>query len=319
MPDLKNKHLCNQKKRFPENILCRITAELDTILPKIFRNAKITPVKYQLVENTKSSVCISVKGADTKKYFVKICPDDSIATEIFWRKKAHENNIPTPRIIFADTSQNKVPFRYEVLEFIEGRTLEYRYSDDPYDKYTELIGQELRKLHSIPADGFGRICAGSRWSCKTWHETLERHIDISRQEAARELFSAKELAKLHNCVFDKKLDVVQSKFLHGDVSTSNFIFSKKRNEIIFLDPGATIGGDPMMDLACASIPSEDNSFFRGIKDGYEAQIPLTCDESYRLEKLRLLCLASAVVGLYTKKDMKYAIFKPYAKDLLAKL
>ena len=306
-------------ERSSGNRLHNITTELDNILPKIFLDAKITPLKYMLVENAKSSVCVSVTDAGSKKYFVKICPDDSIVTEIFWRKKAHENNIPAPRTIFADTSRNKVPFMYEVLEFIDGLTLEYR-CFDTYDKYTKLIGQELRKLHSIPADGFGRICAGSHWSCKTWREALEKHIDISKEDVARELFSAKELEKLHKYVFsDKRLDITQAKFLHGDVSTSNFIFSEKRNKIIFLDPGNTIGGDPMMDLAYASIPSANSSFFRGIKDGYEMKSPLTGEENYRLKRLRLICLASTAVGLYLKKDRKYARFSIPAKELLEKL
>ncbi|MCK5334291.1 MAG: aminoglycoside phosphotransferase family protein [Candidatus Aenigmarchaeota archaeon] len=318
MPNLKNRPSHNNEKRFPENTLAKITAELDTLLPKIFLDAKITPLKQQIIKDTKRSVCISVTDQTSKKYFVKICPDNSIVTEIFWRKKAHENNIPTPRAIFVDISRKKIPYMFEVLEFIEGTNLRFVSSEFKY-VFAKLIGAKLKKLHCIQVNGFGNAYTEDHWNCKTWREVLEKHMDCSTRNAAREIFTIDERKKLHKCTHDKKMIITHPKLLHGDINAGNFIYSEKRGEVLFLDPGYTIGGDPMLDLARTDTPSPDSVFFRGIKDGYETEIPLTGDESYRLEKLRLLCLASAVVGLYTKKDMKYAIFKPYAKDLLAKL
>ncbi|MCK4555035.1 MAG: aminoglycoside phosphotransferase family protein [Candidatus Aenigmarchaeota archaeon] len=315
MPELKNKHSRNHEKRVPENIILKITAELDTLLPKIFLDAKITPVSDPLVINAKSSVCVSVTGSASKKYFVKICPDNSIATEIFWRKKARENNIPTPRTIFADTSRKKIPYMFEVLEFIEGINLKYMPSEFKY-VFAKLIGATLKKLHCIQVNGFGNAFTENHWNCKTWHEVLEKHMDCSMRNAALEIFTADEREKLHECTRDKRMIIMHPKLLHGDINAGNFIYSEKRGEILFLDPGYIIGGDPMMDLARADTPSFDSVFFKGIKEGYETEIPLTNEENYRLEKLRLLCLASTAVGLCIKKDKQYAEFRKSAKEML---
>ncbi len=302
-------------KRFHENTLAKITAELDTLLPKIFLDAKITPLKHRPVKDTKRSVCISVTDQTSKKYFVKICPDNSIMTEIFWREKAHKNNIPTPGTIFADTSRKKIPYMFEVLEFIEGTNLRFTSSVFEY-VFAKLIGAKLKKLHCIQVNGFGNACNEGQWNCKTWREVLEKHMDCSTRNAAREIFTADEREKLHKCTRDKRMIITHPKLLHGDINAGNFIYSEKRGEILFLDPGYTIGGDPMLDLAYASKHSTEGSFFRGVKDGYETEVPLTDEENYRFEKLRLLCLASTAVGLYHKKDRQYREFGKSAKEML---
>ena len=136
------------------------------------------------------------------------------------------------------------------------------------------------------------------------------------RDAALEIFTLDEREKLRECICDKKLIIIHPKLLHGDLNAGNFLYSEKRGEILFLDPGHTIGGDPMMDLAHAGTPYLNSVFFRGMKDGYETQIPLTNEENCRLEKLRIICLASTAIEMYIKNDNHYAEFRTSAKEML---
>ena len=237
MPELENKHSRNGGKRVPEDILREITAELDIMVPKIFLDAKITLLKYCVVKNARNSVCVSVTDTSSKKYFVKICPYNNLVSEIFWRKKAHENNIPTPRTIFADTSKKNIPYMFEVIEFVDGVNWDFLSYERMYE-YAKRTGIWLRKIHGIPVDGFGRINDDKTWTDETWLESLEKYKGFDNQKAdALELFSSDELEKLRRTTYENKwINIGNPKLIHGDINQGNLILSSS-GEIVFIDPG----------------------------------------------------------------------------------
>ena len=142
---------------------------------------------------------------------------------------------------------------------------------------------------------------------KTWVDTLKDYMRLEKnQKIVDKLITKKEVETINEqTIHNKKINIKKPKLIHGDVCPNNFIYSPKyKNQVVFIDPGRIIGGDPMFDLAYAKIPQE-TTFYNGLKTGYELKIQLTKKELYRIDKLKIVCLLSATIGYYNdNKDYK---------------
>ncbi|MCK5699447.1 MAG: aminoglycoside phosphotransferase family protein [Candidatus Aenigmarchaeota archaeon] len=282
---------------------CRIVENLCDIFTKIISKSKIKANSYTVVEKGNMSVCLQVTDYSGQKYLIKICTNDRLFAETFWRKNLYENKLNVPKSIYIDCSKKDIGYMYEILEFIEGIHINTSISEELQYSGAYLIGQELRRHHNIAVSGFESVDCDGRWTKKTWIETLQDYLGIrQRHKCALELFTQKEIDRIYDyAIHDKMMDIQNPKLIHGDVGYNNLIYTPEKDKIYFLDPGRIIGGDPIFDLAYASMPWAKGLFFRGIMDGYEKEKPLTSEEAHRFRKLRLICLVSNALGLYLKK------------------
>ncbi len=295
----------------------RIIENSDVILSKIFSGLNIKAISSDLIEKGNINICYRVTDHDHQKYVIKICTNDRLFAEVFWRKKLCDNKLNVPRQICVDYSKKEIGYMYEVLEFIDGVHINSKVSEEIQYRGAHLTGQELRKHHNIAVSGFESVDCDGKWTKKTWIETLQNYLGIrQRHKCALELFTQKEIDRICDyAIHDKMMDIQNPKLIHGDIGYNNLIYTPEKDKIYFLDPGRIIGGDPIFDLAYASMPWAKGLFFRGIMDGYEKEKPLTSEEAHRFRKLRLICLVSNALELYLKKR-KYNPFIEPARVML---
>ncbi len=313
-------HRNSRQLQGPDKNYYKIMDNQEEILPKILLKSNLKVRNCSLITKGNINVCFQLTDHDCQKYIVRIYTNDGLFAEAFWRKKLHENKLNVPKSIYVDCSKKDIGFMYEIQEFIEGIHIDSRLPEELQYHGAYLAGQELRRHHNIAVSGFGSFDSNGKWTKKTWIEILQNYLGIrQRHKCALELFTQKEIDKIHDyAIRDKMMNTRDPKLIHGDVGHNNIIYIPEKDKIYFLDPGRIIGGDPMFDLAYASMPWAKGLFFKGILDGYEKEKPLTSEEQYRFKRLRLICLVSNALALYSK-NQKYNPFIEPARAMLKEI
>ena len=293
----------------------KIIKNISAIAKQISTNSNINLKKFKILKNDQNlSLCLQ----DSKqKYFAKIFFKNNIESEIYWLKKTVVKNICVPKIITYDFYTNETPNGFEILEYCNN---EYKINEMSNEyKYiiAKIIGQNLTKLHKIKVSNFGTR-KNNNWTNKSWLDVLNNYSGINNTKITSTLFTKNEITKITKITKDPEMNIKKPVLIHGDTSTSNFIYVKNyQKPITFIDPGNIIGGDPMFDLAYAAIPIESD-FYNGLKAGYESEKTMTSKENYRLDRLKLICAVSATITL-TKQNQNNKLFIKCAKEQLQKI
>jgi fructosamine-3-kinase len=218
-----------------------------------------------------------------------------------------------------DYSKKVVPYIYQVREFVDGIHANNKVSLKLQHNGAYLAGQELRKIHSISVKGFGTINSEGKWTKANWSSTLKEFLDpYAQDKCATKIFTQQEIDKVYeHTIYNKELEIKKPWLIHGDIQDDHFVYNPEQNKITFIDPGSMIGGDPMFDLACSSMPWSRKVFFKGLREGYELSKPLTDYEQYRFKKLQLAYFLFASIELY-RKQFDYPPFVRLTKELILK-
>ena len=136
--------------------------------------ADITDLVYQIAKDFFGKSPLKVKSTgsqgnhyayiikyDKKNVFFRaddgIVDDDYMEAENAAMELVRKNGIPVPKIYGSDTSKNKYPIRFQLLEQIPYKCLNDFHKDGSLDVNETAIqvGRLVAKLHQIKLDGFG--------------------------------------------------------------------------------------------------------------------------------------------------------------------
>lgn len=215
-----------------------------------------------------------------------------LAGELFFLRCMALKNLPAPRLIGHDLSQNRLPCTYLLLSHICGAPLSL-VSDPALMRVAgRAVGRTLRRLHQTEVPGFGRISPGGRWLAGTWNEALldwlGQRMALTRAEA---LLGPGLAAMLWTATLDHPaLTCTQPRALHGAITPERVLVTV--GESIQLEalirPGDLVAGDPLFDLATGLLPHQPEGFRQGLREGYSASGPLDLGQEGRLRRLELL-------------------------------
>jgi Ser/Thr protein kinase RdoA (MazF antagonist) len=152
-----------------------------------------------------------------------------------------------------------------------------------------LMGRALRTVHGIAVEGFGSPQPSGGWSTPSWRAALRQdHLFVRRIVDA--VFTPQESAAIEATTLgDPQLEIARPHLIHGDVGPVNGLFQVENGAVALagiIDPGGTVGGDPMFDLAGGT--NDRDAYARGIWEGYTEGYALTPAEEYRYRRLLLL-------------------------------
>ncbi len=141
-------------------IICNLTKianhNYDEIIEKIVeKNILLKGKKFSFITAGFTNTIYKID-----QYIVRICTDLSnegnFKNEIEFYKKNKDNSY-IPKMYFSDTTKEVVPYYYEILENVEGKTLYeiwYKLSKDDRLKIVKSIVEIMKSLHNVKVDYF---------------------------------------------------------------------------------------------------------------------------------------------------------------------
>lgn len=281
------------------------------------------------IESDSEVAIKEMKGEDTNSVFRLDVGDESFALKIFTDSKeagqfytnkafnrlALENDISTPWIIYSNDDRELLPAPWIIWEWAPGRLSHEIESEGERNSAAVATGKELRRLHGIETDGFGRIDADDKWTGKDVKSTVEFYINRinNLKEKGGNPFSDRQWRDIFLATAESKelLSFDTPHLLHGDITGGNVLV--ENGKITLIDPGEIISGDPMADLGYSQITSLSPIFSAGVYEGYTKDHPLTEEENNRFMRWRLLrqCIVACRAELSKGKNAE-----KYASDAL---
>lgn len=194
----------------------------------------------------------------------------------------------TPAILHFDPSHDKVPFDYEVIEFVDGATLAQREGDEgAFCEGLERAAEALAQCHGIAVSGFGPLDPAAvvdstpplRGLFDSWGEYLlvraDDHLAILRQHDEIDADDERRIRIQFGHLGD--IEPPAPRLLHGDMDSTNIILGDD-DTVTLLDWEDALAGDPLFDLAQFAT-FQPQRRHRHIRIGYERRRPLDDDHA----------------------------------------
>lgn len=191
----------------------------DRIIEEIIKNNSVLKnKKYKRVSQGFTNTIYFIEN-----YVVRICTDETneerFKNEIeFLKKYKHLNNIS--KLYNSDFSKSKVPYYYEVIEKVNGKTLYevwYKLNTQEKDKIIIKIISILEKIHGLPVEEYD-----FNLFIKNKISTLLEECNLEK-EKFNELFKQCDI-----CFKENKFGLI-----HGDLHFDNFVYDNEN--LILLD------------------------------------------------------------------------------------
>lgn len=277
----------------------RVLGRLGEYVAQVVAPLNMRPRSATLLFEDANRVEVRISTSSTHVVLV-IAPDGDLAAEVFFLRSCATKNLPVPRLVGHDLSCGVVPFTYALVGYVAGAPLS-RIDDGPLMRVAaRQLGRTLRRVHLLPAAGFGRPTTTGRWPARGWREILEswlarrggqaRVVEALGEEQAAALWAA--------TVRHPALACHQPSVVHGAVEPGRALVTIGDSAQLeaLVRPGETVGGDPMFDLAYGLLPCRQAAFRQGLLEGYTASGPLSAEQENRLRRLKLLLHVTEALG-----------------------
>ena len=159
---------------------------------------------------------------EVENYIIRICTDINNETNFkneidFYQR--NENNSKVPKLYYSDTTKEKVPYCYEIIEKIEGKPLYevwYKLTNEERKNVVIKLIEVLKSFHSIKTEEYD------------FKEFVEKEIRdiLTDSNLDDELFE--ELLKRCDIYFEKN----RFGLLHNDVHFDNVIYNNGNVNLI---------------------------------------------------------------------------------------
>jgi hypothetical protein len=253
-------------------------------------NMRPTAAALVAAEHDRVEVRVSSAG---NHVLVVLAAADALAGEVFVLRSLAQKRLPAPRLIAHDLSCGVVPHAWTVLSHVSGTPLAAVVDDALLRLGARQLGRALRRLHQLPAPGFGQPRASGRWQTRSWREVLS--IWLARRDArqrAVDVLGAERAAALWTATVEHSLlECHEPRALHGAPGPEHALVTGADASMhleALVRPGSIVAGDPLFDLAYGLLPRYPQTFRHGLVEGYLASGPLGSGQEQRLARLRLL-------------------------------
>lgn len=253
-----------------------------------------------------------------------------------------KEGILVPKVIATDADVRGNPFRFSLMEKVEGVSL----NDNPKDQWPDIlneVGLELNKIHNISTQRYGPIDHHRLMKKGTLEGRHVSWMDYLRAYVIPDLkaFKAKVESEKRVSFRDSKLneeqievileivgksDQVESRLTKGLGSFSfdpkllyrdlhfDHIFAKDGKLVGLIDFAAVASGDPLFDVSYFSVMPNGN-FYPSLVEGWKGEF-----NEERFHLYRLLILVEKLHTRYVEHDYldKYPEIIDYALEELQK-
>jgi len=283
----------NQTERF-----YNLRENLGAYFLQIAEKYSLIPEKIKLIDGGINSVLIKFKNKSSS-YLLKITTNKDATSEIFFYRALSTNALPVPKIINFDLSEDLIPYQFFIMEEVEGvQSFQDHINDETATKGGYIYAKELKKVHNIAVNGFGRPLdiGGLNWSQKSWLEALKSFFEENAgYKNVENLFTSEQLKAIYRLtIVNQKLEILKPCLLHGDIPNGLMQIKPTIKFLAFIDPSGIIGGDFLYDVSSIYHINEKGEigvgFMKGFEKGCTEAYPMNNQEIYRFHCLRLFHL-----------------------------
>lgn len=299
----------------------RVWARLDEYVGLVLRELNMRPDAVTLLEETRQHILVRI-SSPLEHVVLRLAPEGELAGEVAFGRAMTAAQLPAVRIIHYDLSSTTLPCHYTVESYAAGSRASQVSAAHQLRSLGRQLGRVLRRMHRVPAAGWGRPAANLRhWPLECWRSVLAAaHARDGGPPTDAILFSETERALVAALLEDPRLEPETPTLIHGAVAPDMIFCTIGEHPQIeaLVEPGTCIGGDAMFDLALALDPELPEAWREGLLEGYLSTGGLTQSQ---MKRLRLMELCTC----YWSACRRYARTEPHeaalarAQQLLAAL
>lgn len=191
---------------------------------------------------------------DKKEIVVRLATKDkdTYYTEIWALKELKKAGVPGPDLLGYDDSKNLVPFRYTILNVIDGEHPKWeKKTKSIIDAYMIMANQGLSQVHKLSFSRFGKVSPKGKGEFSTWKDFLIARFNKAnnyfREHGGLQPEMLINVEEIHN-IMHKSIVLKKGKLVLGDLHPLNF-FLKNGEFRSFIDFKSILIGDPLNDYA----------------------------------------------------------------------
>lgn len=230
------------------------------------------------------------------KFFLRIEDgpegDNYMGIEAKVIEEVSKTGVKTPRIFSVDSSREKVPFAFQIMEFIDFLDLNTIYKGKELDSMIigEQIGQNIARWQSVKGMGFGLMDPQElvhESKLMGLHDNyidyyllnFERHLSFLLHSGFLDAKSTKELQHIVK-IFLPQIRINQGCLVHKDLALWNILGTKDEIKA-FIDWDDSIFGDPTDDISLLAC-FHNWEFIETVISGYQSILTLPENFEIRL-------------------------------------
>lgn len=269
-----------------------ILARLGDYAALITEPLRLRPTDATLICNTPQRIEVRISTPTTHVVLV-INPNEDLAAEICFLRQLADKHLTIARLISYDLSTTLTPFTYAIVNYMSGIPLSNLEPDDPQIKIAaRQVGRTLRRIHQTDAPGYGRPQVNGRWPHQTWRAALGHWLTVHDTRSRAQACMPEDLLEAFwTATYDHpSLAISRPKMIHGAIDPSHVLVALGENIHVegIVRPSNLIGGDPLFDLAYATLPKRSALFAQGLLEGYNVAGLLDEQQLERMQRLQLL-------------------------------
>lgn len=284
----------------------RVLGRLGDYAMIIVRALNLRPDAVTLFAQTATHLLLRITTRGTH-VILRIAPEVDLTGEVFFGRAMETQRLPAARIIQHDLTCATVPFAYTLESYVCGISAADIEAPHLLRAAARQAGRTLRRMHRVSAPGWGRPGPRGRWATSDWRAVLARlHTTLAPAPFDAMVFDDNARLAIAGLLEHPALVPAQPVLTHGAPGPQavRCTIGEHVQLEALVDPGASVGGDGLFDLAWGLDPAYPAEWRAGLLEGYVALAPLSAAERERLQFLQTLTA-------YWQACARYARALPY--------
>lgn len=288
-----------------KRVLCRLGD--DTAL--IVKSLNMRPTRVSLLGQTYTHILVRI-STPGEHVVLRISPERHLAPEVYFGRKMATRYLPAVRILKHDLKRTLVSFDYIIENYVGGSSAAQIHDPSQLRSIARQAGRVIRRMHCIPADGWGAPSQINRWTTPDWFNVLKQlQTRLAPAPMARLIFGEEKQQALDTLLEHPALTTLdEPRLMHGALTPHavRCTVGTHINLAALVDPGSVVGGDGLLDLAWGLDPELPAEWRNGLLEGYLSIGSLSEAEHERLRLLSLLTCSWSACQRYMRAQPYHA-------------
>lgn len=183
--------------------------------------------------------CFRLVSRAGETYYLKSGPSEQVRGEAWACEQARQVEVLAPEIVTVELQARELPAAYLIERSIPGQAI-----SDADEGVLAAAGEQLRRLHSIPGDGWGFLHEVRR---ESWYDVIRQPFDRLDLLTTAGIIPAELAEQLSTLDPADHVGAIVPVLLHADLLPRH-LYAAEGKLTGIIDWGDAAFGDPLFDL-----------------------------------------------------------------------